>query len=369
MNIRRIVGPLLAITLAIGVGFGIWKSGSKKAENDLREATQASIQDIKLLSGSESVPYLSDPRVTDILLQNGLRLSVQKSGSREIALRTDLKEFDAAFPGGVPAAEKIKAATGAKQMVATFYTPMVIASWKPLLPVLEGNGLVKQKGEHWFLVDMSQLIAMMESSTRWKDLKNNNAFSVSKSVLVSTTDVRKSNSAAQYLALTSWIANGGNVVTNDEEIERISPRLLPLFLKQGYQESTSSGPFENYLAMGMGAIPLVLIYESQFFEAALRNNSVNQDMVLLYPEPTVYSKRMLVPLTAKGEKLAQLLISNQELQVIAAEYGMRGNDPKLLADALAVKNLPKAPQLNDVVEAPTFEILEKMILRIEAQLK
>ena len=148
LNIRRIVGPLLALVLTLGVGFGIWKSGSKKAENDLREATQASIQDIKLLSGSESVPYLTDTRVTEILLQNGLRLSVQKSGSREIALRTDLKEFDAAFPGGVPAAEKIKAATGAKQMVATFYTPMVIASWKPLLPVLEANGLVKQNGEH-----------------------------------------------------------------------------------------------------------------------------------------------------------------------------------------------------------------------------
>ena len=368
MDIKRIFGPLLAIILALGVGYGVWQSSNKKAAEDQRAATLAAVQDISLVSGSESVPFLSDPRVAEVLLHNGIRLTVQKSGSREIALRTDLKQFDAAFPGGVPAAEKIKAITGAKQSVATFFTPMVVASWRPLLPVLEANGLVKKRGEHWFLPDMGKLMQHMEAGTRWRDLKDNTAFSVSKSLLILTTDVRKSNSAAQYLALTSWIANSGNVVTTDVEIEKIMPRLLPLFLKQGFQENTSSGPFENYTAMGMGAVPLVMVYESQFFEAALREATPNPDMVLLYPEPTVYSKRIIVPFNAKGEKLAQLLSTDPKLQLLAAEYGMRGSDPKLLADALAAKKLPAAPQLNDVVEAPTFEILEKMILRIESQL-
>ena len=368
MEIKRIIGPFLALLLALGVGFGIWQSGHKKAAMDAQAEAEAAVQDIKIVSGSESVPYLNDPRVAQVLLANGIRLSVQKSGSREIAQRSDLKQFDAAFPGGVPAAEKIKAATGAKQSVATFFTPMVIASWKPLLPVLEANGLVNKRVDNWFLMDMSKLMQLMEAGTRWRDLKDNSAFAVSKSLLVLTTDVRKSNSAAQYLALTSWIANGGNVVTADEEIEKIMPKLLPLFLKQGYQENTSSGPFENYMAMGMGAVPLVMVYESQFFEAALHDGTLNQDMVLLYPEPTVYSKRILVPFNSKGEKLAQLLSSNMDLQRIAAEYGMRGSDSKLLAEALAAKKLPPAPQLNDVVEAPTFEMLEKMILRIESQL-
>jgi hypothetical protein len=368
LDIKRIIGPLLALLLALGVGYGIWQSGNKKAAIDAQTAAQAAVQDVNIVSGSESVPYLNDPRVAQVLLQNGIRLTVQKSGSREIAQRTDLKQFDAAFPGGVPAAEKIKAVTGATQSVATFFTPMVIASWRPLLPLLEANGLVSKRGENWFLIDMGKLMQLMEAGARWRDLKDNSAFAVGKSLLVLTTDVRKSNSAAQYLALTSWIANGGNVVTTDEEIEKIMPRLLPLFLKQGYQENTSSGPFENYMAMGMGAVPLVMVYESQFFEAALHDGALNQDMVLLYPEPTVYSKRIIVPFNAKGEKLAHLLSTQPELQKIAAEYGMRGSDPKLLADALAAKKLPAAPALNDVVEAPTFEMLEKMIVRIESQL-
>jgi hypothetical protein len=369
LNIRRIAGPLLAVVLALVVGVGIWKSNAKKVETTAAQAKAAATVTVNLVSGSESVPFLTDARVTDILLKQGVRLTVQKSGSREMAQRTDLAQFDAAFPGGVPAAEKIKAVTGAKQMVATFYTPMVIASWKQLLPVLEANGLVKKRANNWFIVDMARLISLMEGGARWKDLKGNSVFSVSKSILVSTTDVRKSNSAAQYLALTSWITNDGNVVTTDEEIEKVTPRLIPLFLKQGYQENTSSGPFENYLAMGMGAVPLVLIYESQYFEAALRNSAINPDMVLLYPEPTVYSKRIVVPFNAKGDKFAQILNGDAELQKIAAEYGMRSSNPSLLTNALAAKNLPPVPQLNDVVEAPTFEVLEKMITRIEAQLK
>lgn len=369
MDVRRILGPGLAILLAVGVGTAIWWSGRDKSARDQAEASAAAVQPLSVISGSESVPFLSDERVQAVLLKHGLRITVQKSGSREMALRTDLKQFDAAFPGGTPAAEKIKALTGARQTVSTFYTPMVVASWKPLIPVLEANGLVKKKGEAWYLIDMPRLFAMMDRGTRWRELKDNTVFAVGKSVLVATTDARKSNSAAQYLALASYVANDGNVVVTDADVDKVMPRILPLFLKQGYQENTSSGPFENYLSMGMGAVPLVMIYESQFLEQQLRSTQINADMVLLYPEPTVYSKRVVVPMNSRGERFAQLLQTDAELSALAAEYGMRSANPAPLAAALAAKKLPAPPQLTDVVDAPTFEALEKMIARIETELK
>lgn len=369
MEVRRILGPGLAALLALGVGTAIWWSGGEKHAQDQIAASQAAVQPLSVIAGSESVPFLGDPRVADILLKNGLRISVQKSGSREMSSRSDLKQFDAAFPGGVPAAERIKSATGAKQSIATYFTPMVVASWKPLVPVLEANGLVKKKGDAWYLIDMPRLFAMMDEGTRWRDLKENKVFSVGKSVLVATTDVRKSNSAAQYLALASYLANDGNVVVSDADIDRVMPKILPLFLKQGYQENTSSGPFENYLSMGMGAVPLVMIYESQFLEHQIRSEHINPDMVLLYPEPTLYSKRMVVPMNPRGERFAQLLASDAALMKIAAEYGMRSADAAPLNAALAAKKLPPPPQLTDVVDAPTYEALEKMINRIEAELK
>lgn len=369
MDVRRILGPGLAVLLAIGVGTAIWWSGSDKSARDKGTAEAAALQAISVIAGSESVPFLSDPRVQQALLDKGLRISVQKSGSREMSLRTDLKQFDAAFPGGVPAAERIKATTGARQAIASFYTPMVVASWRPLIPVLEANGLVKKRGDAWFLTDMARLFAMMDAGTRWRDLKGNSVYAVGKSVLVATTDVRKSNSAAQYLALASYVVNDGNVVVSDADIDRVMPKILPLFLKQGYQENTSSGPFENYLAMGMGAVPLVMIYESQFLEHQLRSAQTNPEIVMLYPEPTLYSKRMVVPMNARGEHFAHLLQSDSVLATLAAEYGMRNADPVPLADALAARKLPAPPQLTDVVDPPTFEVLEKMIARIETQLK
>lgn len=368
MEKRKIISPVLAALLILGVGYGIWHSNSQKTQSQQQEAASAAMQTLKIVSGSETVPYLNDLRVISILSKNGIQLAVQKAGSREIAQRPDIKQFDAALTGGVPAAEKIKSVTGAKQIIATFYTPMVIASWSSLIPVLEANGLVKKENNVHYIVDMAKLIELMQNGTRWKELKNNKTFSVGKSILVSTTDVRKSNSAAQYLALTSWIINGGNVVTTEAEVENIFTKISPLFVKQGYQENTSTGPFDNYLAMGIGAVPLVMIYESQYLEFAIKSPTVNPDMVLLYPTPTVFSKRMVVPLNAKGDKFAQLLASDPELQKIAAEYGLRSNNPQLLVDALAAKKLPPPPTLNDVVEAPTFEILEKMITRLESQM-
>ena len=63
------------------------------------------------LSGSEKIPFFEDERVQEALRKNGLEVSVQKAGSRQIATNYNLCEFDFAFPAGVPAAEKIQQQT------------------------------------------------------------------------------------------------------------------------------------------------------------------------------------------------------------------------------------------------------------------
>src|SRR5262249_41390433 len=148
----------------------------------------------KVLSGSEKEKFLSDPGLAKILDDEGISISVQKSGSREIATRPDLKTFDAAYPAGAHAAVKIAQTTGSKRVFNTFYTPMAVASWKALVPVLENSGVVARKDGTLFIINMSKLVDMMLKGTRWKDLPGNAAFPVGKSVLVSSTDVRKSNS-------------------------------------------------------------------------------------------------------------------------------------------------------------------------------
>ncbi len=369
MEIRKLIGPGLFAILLVGVGGGIIYSYFDKRSTDKLIAEEAQTETVKGLIASEREPFFTDAKVLAVLKRNGIVLTLQKAGSREIALRRDAKTFDFAFPSGITAAEKLKRDTGAKQIYPVSYSPMAIASWRPLVPMLTAAGLVEERQGNFYLTDVKKLLAMMEAKQRWKDLPENKAFPVNKPVFISTTDVRKSNSAAMYLALMSYIANGAEVVQSEEQANTVSGRMTALFLRQGYQESTSAGPFEDYVAMGMGKAPLVMIYESQFVQMQTSRDKPNNDMILIYPEPTVFSKNAVVPFSPKGDKLAQLLTTNPELQQLAAEYGMRTQQPEHFQSYVKKRGVSVPQTLINVIDPPSYEVMEKLISQIEKQMQ
>lgn len=373
---KKLVGPMFALLLLAGVIAGIVYSARDKsargAQADVPAAgagTAAPPTTVRILTGSEKLDFLRDPELARVLRAEGIALDVQKAGSREIATRPDLKSFDVAYPAGVAAAKKIAEATGSRRIVGAFYTPMAVASWKQLLPTLEANGIVGKRGEVWYITDMRKLVGWMEQGVRWKALQPNPHYAVGKSVLITSTDVRTSNSAAMYLALASYLANDDNVVDNEAAADQVADRLVGLFARQGFQESSSAGPFEDYVTMKLGKSPLVMIYEQQFLEYAFRQRAVDPDMVLLYPEPTVLTKHTLVVLSDKGARFADLFERNPEVRAIASRYGLRGaDDAGLFAEAR--KRKVEVPQtLVEVVDPPTYDLLERMIARIESSLK
>ena len=376
---KKFLGPALALLLLGGVVFGIVFSARDKqaSERGAQDAAKAAAANgaaasgkttIRILTGSEKLDFLRDPELAKVLNAEGIVLDVQKAGSREIATRPDLKSFDVAYPAGVAAARKIAAATGSRRVSNSFYTPMVVASWKQLLPPLEANGIVRKQGGAYYIVDMHKLVEMMEQGARWKDLQPNPAYSVSKSVLIGSTDVRTSNSAAMYLALASYVANGDNVVDSDAAADQVVDRLLGLFSKQGYQESSSSGPFEDYVTMKLGKSPLVMIYEQQFLQYAFQKSIIDPDMVLLYPQPTVLTKHTIVALTDKGARFADVFERNPQVQTIASRYGLRGSDNTALFAEAKTRKIEVPQTLVDVVDPPTYDLLERMIVRIESRL-
>ena len=366
---KRLIGPLLALLLLVGIGFAGYRSYTQNNFEQTARLQAGKIELVRGLIGSEKEGFYNDPRLHAVLRKNGLNVQFEKVGSRAIAQRTDLKTFDFAHPAGAPAALKIQAAVKSQQIFTPFFTPMVIASWKSLLPTLEREGLVKKESDNYYLVDMPRLVTMMDKGTRWKDLADNTAYAVSKSVLVSSTDVRKSNSAAMYLALASYVANGNNVVQSDADVQKVLPLMTSIFLKQGFQESSSAGPFDDYVSMGIGKAPMVMIYESQFLEYLARQAAgklpVNPDMVLLYPKPTIFTKHVFVGLSAAGAKLGQLLESDPELQAMAVEYGYRTSASGQFAKISADRKWSVPATLVDVIDPPSFEVLERMVVEIE----
>lgn len=355
---RRFLGIALSAALLVGLAAAIWVSVSEQIGEFNRV-------EVRGLIGSEKEAFFHDPRVIEALAGHGLDVRVQKAGSREIATSFELKQYDFAFPAGVPAAEKIKREQGASKAYTPFFTPMAVASWKPIAELLVNAGLATDQGGYYSL-DLKALVAAVEAGRRWNELPDNQAYPVNKSLLITSTDVRKSNSAAMYLALASFVANGDRVAQNEADVQRVLPLMKALFLRQGFVESSSAGPFNDYLVMGMGKAPLVMVYEAQFLYSAATDRSIRPEMVLMYPAPTVFTKHILIPFSEAGQRLGEALESDPELQRLAVEHGLRTADLGSFR-ALVERSGVKVPeQLVNVVEPPSYEILEHMIQLIES---
>jgi hypothetical protein len=374
LDTRRLIAPVLAVVLLAAVAAGVWYSNSRLRDESVATEAAKIERDkqvtLRGLIGSEKEPFFADARVQKALALQGITVNVEKAGSRVIASRYDATKFDFGFPSGAPAAQQLRSLSKASNVFTPFYTPIVFASWRPIAEILVANGMAAKQGDFYYIVDLPGLMATVEKGTRWKELKSSSAFATSKSVLVNSTDVRTSNSAAMFLALASYIANSQQIVQSQEDVDRVMPIVAPLFLRQGFQEQSSAGPFEDYLALGMGKAPLLVAYESQMVEFWLKNpERLKSDMVLLYPRPTVYSKHVLVPYTPAGARLGVALETDPALRELAHEYGYRtGGDTK--GPETWAKRGVKVPEvLVDVIDPPSYEWLERMITGIEARFK
>jgi hypothetical protein len=365
---------LLAVLLLAAVGGGIWYSNSRVAVEHAAEQTarleQARQVNVRGLIGSEKDAFFADSRVRQVLATHGITVTPEKAGSRAIAERYDASKYDFGFPSGAPAAVRLRQQAKAANVFNPFYTPIVLASWRPIAEILVSNGIAERKDDIYYVIDLPALMALIQKGARWRDLKSSSAFATGKSVLVNSTDVRSSNSAAMYLSLASYLANNQQIVQSQEDVDRVLPDVAPLFLRQGFQEQSSAGPFEDYLALGMGKAPLLVAYESQMIEFWLKHpEKVKSEMVLMYPRPTVFSKHVLVPYTPAGERLGQALENDPALRDLAHEYGYRTGGLSKGPESWIKRGVQVPEALVDVIDPPSYEWLERMITAIEARFK
>ena len=354
----RIIGLALAAILAVGVIVAIVAS---LAGNFGPRATTT----VQGVIGSEKQAFFQDPGVRAVFQRNGLDVRVDTAGSREIATSVDLSRYDFAFPSGVPAAAKIKAERKATTTYIPFFTPMAIATFRPIAQLLVANHVAADQGGY-YTFDVQAYLALVAKNARWTDFAGNTAYPAGKSVLLTSTDVRTSNSAAMYLSIASYVANGGNVVSDEATARRLVPQVAPLFLRQGFTESSSEEPFSDYLSIGIGKTPMVVIYEAQFLaRQAAHDRAITPDMVLMYPTPTVLSKHTLVPLKPAGDRVGHLLQTDPDLQRLAVKYGFHTSDPASFTSYLKARGVPAPPQLVNVIEPPAYDPLEAMITGID----
>jgi len=356
----------LLVTLALLGGFGgaLWFSLRGHPAQQAAAETVAATE----LSGLIAVDvedFFKNPRVVQVLAAHRLPVQVTRIGSRDMAARVlPGATPDFFFPSGVVAATQVTEA-GRKAGIPTasyspFHTPLVIASWEPIAKILVDNGIARPLQPQVYGVDMDKLTQLMLARKRWKDLKHSAAYDVSRSVLVSTTDVRRSNSAAMFLALASNAVNG-ETVSDRDTARRTALRLAELFKRQGYQENYVNGNFEDYVSQGIGKTPLAWIYENQIVGHALAKGGIGGGMVLLYPQPTITNKLVFVATSERAKTLGALLSNDAELQGIALQHGFRIADAERFAKAVQPTGLAVETRLTQVVDPPSFELMAEMI--------
>jgi hypothetical protein len=326
--------------------------------------------------GSEKVAFFEDEAVQAAFADHGLDVRVEPAGSRQIATSVDLDAYDFAFPGSAPVAERIQRDRGINQSYAPFHSPMAIASFESIVDILADAGVAREEADGTWTFDMAKFMELAAADRRWDQL-DQDVYPVRKDILVRTTDPRNSNSAAMYLAITSHLANGNRVVQDEAQARAVLPTVTDLFLEQGFAATTSDPPFEDYLSQGVGNTPLLFIYEAQFLERVIRDDGSivrdgdpNQNMVLLYPSPTVLSNHTLVPLTDHGDEVGRLLSEDETLQELAAQHGFRTRRPASFAAAVDehVRDVvPVRTDVVDVIDPPSFETLERLLGAIEQE--
>jgi hypothetical protein len=361
---KRLAGTLVLLALFGGALFFAMRANDETKQIAQEQAAVASAEPLKGLIAVDVEAFFKDERVSKVLAQGKLPVQVARVGSRDMAAKiggADQPDFFIA--SGVVAANMIADAARKAGKTATqtspFHTPLVVASWEPVAKILAANGMAKAQTAKVYSLDMEKLTQAMLAKQRWRDLKASGDYAVSRSVLVSTTDIRRSNSAAMYLALTSAALNG-DVVADRTAAQKYATQLAELFKRQGFQENYVNGAFDDYLSIGMGKTPLTFIYEAQMVAQA-QKGGVRPEMVLMYPQPTIVNKWVLVALNERGKQLAELLASNRTLQAVALEQGFRTGDTAGFAAATQKAGLAVDVKLNQVIDPPGFDLMFEMI--------
>jgi hypothetical protein len=353
---RRYLAIALAVLLAAGIALGIFIAAGGREKH---------VVTLSGVSGSEKLPFFQDSRVVKRLRELGFDARVEPAGSREIATKFDLTKYDFAFPAGVPAAQQIKLRFKTLPQYSVFYTPLVIATFRPIVDILVANG-VATVANGVVKLDVAKYLDLVRAKRHWTQLARSSAYPVDRSVIITSTDVRTSNSAAMYLSLASYVANDDNPVESRAQASKVLPLMTQLFLAQGFVSSTSEQPFDDYLSIGIGKSPMVMIYEAQFIaRAASRDGTIRPDMVLMYPTPTILSKHTFVPLTQAGDRLGKALLTDPKLRELEVEYGFRTSKPAAFRQFTRTHGVKVMPTIINAVDPPSFEILEYMIKRIE----
>ena len=348
----RLIG--LAVLLAVITGAAFYAfSGGAKEETEITGYV-----------GGEKIGLLEDEEVIRLMEKKyGLRMDYAKAGSMDM-VTADHSGRDFLFPSSQTALELYEKMYGKPvKSEIVLNTPIVLYTRKTVADALEAGGIVtKEDGVSY--VDMERLTECVETGVTWEELGLPQLYG---SVTVGTTDPNESNSGNMFAGLLANVICGG--VADSSNIGPALPRLRAIFQKLGYMETSSSDLFDQFLKTGMGAKPLIAGYENQLLEFAVQNpadwKQVKGDIVMLYPNPTVWSAHVFIALDENGA-LGIDALTDEEVQELAwKSHGFRTGVYGTSMDAAGFGVDGVAEDITRIAPMPDVDVMQQIMEYLE----
>lgn len=206
----------------------------------------------------------------------------------------------------------------------TLNTPIVIYSWKDVAAKLIEQQIVTVDEESgvYYITDMNKLMNLILEGKTWADIGLTDLYG---NINIASTDPVSSSPGATYYGLLLSILGNGQIT--DEGLDENLAKLKLFYQKSGYMNNTPADLFERYLKTGMGGEPMIVDYEKSLIDFANSNpngfNQVKDDIVVLYPKPTIWNSHCFAAFTDGGKQLYKALQDEDIQQIAWGKYGFR----------------------------------------------
>jgi ABC-type Fe3+ transport system substrate-binding protein len=324
---------------------------------------------VKGYGGELKVNFLTDREVADILEDKyGLRVNIIPHGSVELACGMPLgDDVDFVWLGDSVALARY-ADRGCTMLRADniYNSPVVLYSWAPVVDALVAAGVAETTADGAYTLDFAKLVDLMMAGTSWADI---GLPQLHGRIVVQTTDPTRSNSGLLFAGMLANTLNGGDVV-NTTTVTPLLPDIQAYFQRLGLMQPTSGDLFEQFLITGMGAKPIVALYESQIQEFLANDPSysdqIRQQVRVLYPQPTVWATHPLVVRNENANRLLTALMDHDIQRLAWERHGQRPGVPEVVVNPEAIPVPGILPQVSSVTSMPSLGVMDQILDEIVA---
>ena len=314
--------------------------------------------------GGEKIPLVENEQFKQKAKKSyGLNMDYRKEGSLAMA-SVDTSDKDYLWPSSQLALELFRKNGGKDlQNEIVFNTPIVLYSRKIVVDALIDQGVVhEENGVHF--VDMTKLAGLMKDEKTWADIGLSQLYGP---ILVDTTDPNESNSGNMFLGLLANALNDNKPVTT-ASIDNVKEDITRIYNQIGYMQTSSIDMFNQFLRQGVGSFPIIAGYESQLLEFSKQEpdmyEQIRDDIIILYPEPTVWSSHVYIALTDQG-KVGLNALMDKEIQTLAwKDHGFRtivsGTENP---DEFNVNGM--ADQVTKIMQMPNIDVMLELMEAIK----